>query len=171
MVGVGTVIADNPLLTCRLENGRNPVRIVCDTNLRTPVDSEIVKTAKDIPTIIATCSDNTEKISVYENSGCRIMQVKKSDGHIDLNDLMDKLGEKKIDSILLEGGGELNYSALNAGIVNKIQAYVAPKIFGGYDAKTPVSGMGVDCPDNAYHIERTAIKRIGDDFLIEGWVK
>jgi len=171
MIGVGTVIADNPLLTCRLENGRNPIRIICDTNLRTPVDSDIVKTAKDVSTIIATCSDDAEKISVYEKYGCRIMSVEKSDGHIDLNNLMKKLGTEKIDSILLEGGGELNYSALEAGIVNKIQAYVAPKIFGGCDAKTAVSGLGVECPDEAYHIERTAIKRIGDDFLIEGWVK
>lgn len=171
MVGVGTVIADNPMLTCRLENGRNPIRIICDTNLRTPVNSEIVKTAKDIPTIIATCSDDTEKKSVYINYGCRIMNVNKYDEHIDLNDLMNKLGSEQIDSILLEGGGELNYSALKSGIVNKVQAYIAPKIFGGRDAKTSVMGFGVDSPDNCYHIENTTIKNIGDDFLIEGQVK
>ncbi|MCM1506300.1 MAG: bifunctional diaminohydroxyphosphoribosylaminopyrimidine deaminase/5-amino-6-(5-phosphoribosylamino)uracil reductase RibD [Ruminococcus flavefaciens] len=171
MVGVGTVIADNPMLNCRLENSRNPVRIVCDTNLRTPIDCNIVKTAKEIPTVIATCSDNTEKITQYEKFGCRVMRAGESENHIDLKNLMDKIGAEKIDSILLEGGSELNYSALKAGIVNKIQAYVAPKIFGGQDAKTAVSGFGVDCPDSAYHIVRTAVKRIGDDFLIEGWVK
>ncbi|MCM1358404.1 MAG: bifunctional diaminohydroxyphosphoribosylaminopyrimidine deaminase/5-amino-6-(5-phosphoribosylamino)uracil reductase RibD [Prevotella sp.] len=171
MVGVGTVIADNPMLNCRLENGRNPVRIVCDTNLRMPPECNIVRTAKEIPTIIATCCDDMEKISQYENSGCRVMMVKKSGNHIDLNDLINKIGAEKIDSILLEGGGELNYSALKAGIVNKIQAYIAPKIFGGKTAQTAVSGLGVDTPANAFRIERTAIKRIGDDFLIEGWVK
>ncbi|MDE6781272.1 MAG: bifunctional diaminohydroxyphosphoribosylaminopyrimidine deaminase/5-amino-6-(5-phosphoribosylamino)uracil reductase RibD [Ruminococcus sp.] len=171
MVGVGTVIADNPLLTCRLENGRNPVRIICDTNLRTPLDSEIVKTARDIPTIIAVCSDDTEKISQYENYGCRVMTVRESGGHTDLNDLMDKLGADGIDSILIEGGGELNYSALRSGIVNKVQAYIAPKVFGGRDAKTAVCGLGVECPDEAFVLEHTAIRRIGDDFLIESWVK
>lgn len=171
MVGVGTVIADNPLLTCRLENGRNPVRIICDTSLRTPLDSEIVKTAHEIPTIVATCSDDAEKINQIEKSGCRIIKIKESDGHIDLNDLMEKLGADGIDSILLEGGGELNYSALRSGIVNKVQAYVAPKIFGGKTAQTAVSGLGVDCPDEAFILEHTAIKRIGDDFLIESWVK
>ncbi|MDE6425197.1 MAG: bifunctional diaminohydroxyphosphoribosylaminopyrimidine deaminase/5-amino-6-(5-phosphoribosylamino)uracil reductase RibD [Ruminococcus sp.] len=171
MVGVGTVIADNPMLNCRLENGRNPVRIVCDTNLRIPPECNIVRTAKEIPTIIATCSDDMEKINQYENSGCRVMMVKKSGNHIDLNDLINKIGAEKIDSILLEGGGELNYSALKAGIVNKIQAYIAPKIFGGKTAQTAVSGLGVDTPEDAFRIERTAIKRIGDDFLIEGWVK
>lgn len=170
MVGVGTVIADNPMLNCRLENGRNPVRIVCDTNLRTPLECNIVKTAGEIPTVIATCSD-TEKISQFEKSGCRIMRVEKSGNHIDLNDLMNKIGAEKIDSILLEGGGELNYSALRAGIVNKVQAYIAPKIFGGKTAQTAVSGLGVESPDDSFRIERTAIKRIGDDFLIEGWVK
>ena len=99
------------------------------------------------------------------------MRVKKSGNHIDLNDLMNKIGNEKIDSILLEGGGELNYSALEAGIVNKIQAYIAPKIFGGEGAKTAFSGAGVKTPDEAYRIKRTEIKRIGEDFLIEGWLK
>ena len=171
MAGVGTVITDNPLLTCRLENGRNPVRIICDTNLRTPFDSEIVRTAKDIPAIIATCSGDNEKISKYEKSGCRIMKIGKYGEHIDLNELMEKLSEEKIDSVLLEGGGQLNYSALESGIVNKIQAYVASKIFGGINAKTAVAGIGVESPDLAYNIRRTTLKRIGEDFLIEGWVK
>lgn len=171
MVGVGTVIADNPMLNCRLENGRNPIRIICDTNLRTPINSNVIKTADEIPTIIATCSEDRDKISSYENHGCKIMNVNKKDGHVDLCELVQKLGEEKIDSILLEGGGELNESALKSGIVNKIQAYIAPKIFGGRDAKTAVSGVGVTCPDDAYMLENTEIQRIGDDILIEGRVK
>ncbi|MDE6035913.1 MAG: bifunctional diaminohydroxyphosphoribosylaminopyrimidine deaminase/5-amino-6-(5-phosphoribosylamino)uracil reductase RibD [Ruminococcus sp.] len=171
MVGIGTVITDNPMLNCRLENGRNPVRIVCDTKLRTPFESNIVRTAKEIDTIIATCSDDTEKINQFEKSGCRVMRVEKSGEHIDLNDLMERVGAEKTDSILLEGGGELNYSALKAGIVNKVQAYVSPKIFGGEGAKTAVSGAGVETPDEAYRVRRTEIRRIGEDFLIEGWIK
>ncbi len=171
MVGIGTVIADNPMLDCRLENGRNPLRIICDTNLKTPFESNIVKTSDNIPTVIATCSNDTEKISVYENFGCRIMQVGKKDGHVDLCELVRRLGDEKIDSILLEGGGELNYSALKSGIVNKVQAYIAPKIFGGRDAKTAVSGLGVPCPDDAYMLENIEIKRIGEDILIESMVK
>lgn len=171
MVGVGTVLADNPMLDCRLENGRNPLRIICDTNLRTPLESNIVETADKIPTVIVTCSKDTEKISFYENHGCRIMHVGDKDGHVDLCELVCKLGDEKIDSILLEGGGELNESALKAGIVNKVQAYIAPKIFGGRDAKTAVSGLGVPCPDDAYTLENVEIKRIGEDILIEGRVK
>lgn len=171
MVGVGTVLADNPMLDCRLENGRNPIRIICDTNLRTPLDCNIVRTAEKIPTVIVTCSKNKEKISEYENFGCRVMQVSNKDGHADLCELVQKLGDEKIDSILLEGGGELNESALKSGIVNKVQAYIAPKIFGGRDAKTAVSGLGVSYPDDAYMLENIEVKRIGDDILIEGRVK
>ena len=170
MVGAGTVLADDPMLTCRLENGRNPVRIICDSHLRTPLDSNIVKTAADVPTIIATL-EMGERSKAYIESGCTVLVTKEKDRHIDLCDLMKKLGEMKIDSVLLEGGGALNWSALSAGIVDKVKAYVAPKIFGGAGAKSPVGGIGVDLPENAFMLEKTDIRRIGDDILIESRVK
>lgn len=171
MVGVGTVLADDPMLTCRLEHGRNPVRIVCDTCLRTPIESNIVQTASKIPTIIATCSDDRKKISEYKALDCRIIRLNEKNGHTDLNQLMKILGDEKIDSILLEGGGELNWSALKTGIVSKIQTYIAPKLFGGKDAKSPISGIGVPSPDDAFMLTDSRIQRIGDDFLIESRVK
>lgn len=169
MVGVGTVLTDDPMLTCRLENGRDPVRIICDTHLRTPIESNIVRTAKDVPTIIAFCDGNTVP---FEEKNCRMVKVNEKNGHIDLNELMEILGsEFKIDSILLEGGGELNWSSLNAGIVNKVQAYIAPKIFGGKDAKSPVSGLGAAHPSAAFKLADQKIKRFGDDIMIESRVK
>lgn len=170
MVGIGTVISDNPMLTCRLENSRNPMRIVCDTNLRTPLNSVLVQTASEIPLVIATCSNNAELISEYEKLGCRIIKVAEKDGHTDLNQLMSILGEEKIDSILLEGGGELNWAALNSGIVSKVQTYIAPKIFGGATAKTPVSGLGVTSPYSAFMLTDSKIKHFGNDLLIESKV-
>lgn len=95
------------------------------------------------------------------------MVVPKEDNHINLKELMNLLGQEKIDSILLEGGGTLNWSALNSGIVNKIQTYIAPKIFGGIDAKSPVLGIGVDNPQNAFHLKNTKIIRMDRDILIE----
>ncbi|MDE5583913.1 MAG: bifunctional diaminohydroxyphosphoribosylaminopyrimidine deaminase/5-amino-6-(5-phosphoribosylamino)uracil reductase RibD [Ruminococcus sp.] len=171
MVGVGTVIADNPMLTCRLENGRNPIRIVCDTNLNTPLGCDIVKTANQVPTVIATSSDDSAKAEEYEKCGCRIMKISRKNGHIDLCELMRTLGSEKTDSVFLEGGGELNYSALKSGIVNKVQAYIAPKIFGGLGAKTAVSGDGVNSPELAYMLENAEIKRFGDDIMIESLVR
>lgn len=171
MVGVGTVLADNPMLSCRLENGRNPVRIVCDSKLRTPLDSNIVQTARDIPTIIASAVDNADRIAEYTSQGCTVLTLPSDDGRVDLRRLMKELGERKIDSVLLEGGGELNWSALRSGIVSKVKTYIAPKLFGGASAKSPVSGTGVSLPDEAFMLEKSSISRIGEDILIESRVK
>ena len=171
MVGVGTVLADDPMLTCRLENSRNPVRIICDSHLRTPLTSKIVRTAKTIPTILASSSKDQQKIKNYEELGCQVLYVPEKNGHIDLNRLMELLGAAKIDSILLEGGGSLNWSALESGIVQKVQTYIAPKLFGGEEAKTPVEGKGFPDPASAVLLKNSEMIRLGDDFLIESEVK
>ena len=171
MVGVGTVLADDPMLTCRLENSRNPVRIICDSHLRTPLTSKIVRTAETIPTILASSSKDQQKIKNYEEMGCQVLYVPEKNGHIDLNRLMELLGAAKIDSILLEGGGSLNWSALESGIVQKVQTYIAPKLFGGEEAKTPVEGKGFPDPASAVLLKNSEIIRLGDDFLIESEVK
>ncbi len=171
MAGVGTVIADDPLLTCRLEGGRDPIRIICDSTLRTPLESSIVKTAAEVPTVIASACADPERIKPYTDRGCEVITAAGIDGRVDLRELMRILGEERgIDSILLEGGGELNWSALKAGIVNKVQAYIAPKIFGG-NAKTPVSGEGVLTPSEAYILETVDIVRLGEDHMIESMVR
>ena len=170
MVGVGTVLIDDPMLNCRIENCKNPIRIICDTNLITPLDCKIVNTAKEIPTIIATSETNKEKQKMYIDKGCKIIVVNKNNNHIDLKELMILLGQEKIDSILLEGGGSLNWSALNSGIVNKVQTYISPKIFGGINAKSPVAGIGVDSPQNSFYLKNTKIIKIEEDILIESEV-
>ncbi|MCL2164904.1 MAG: bifunctional diaminohydroxyphosphoribosylaminopyrimidine deaminase/5-amino-6-(5-phosphoribosylamino)uracil reductase RibD [Oscillospiraceae bacterium] len=170
MVGVGTVVRDDPLLNSRIEDGRDPVRIICDTSLRTPLDSHVVATAKHIPVLIATSCKDEEKHKPYLSAGCKIVTVPKRDNYINLNELMKRLGEEMIDSVLLEGGGMLNWSALQSGIVNKVQAYIAPKILGGADAKTPVAGMGVKTPDEAFHLKNSVITLLGEDILIESEV-
>lgn len=179
MVGIGTVLTDDPLLTCRLENAKNPIRIICDSSLRIPLDSQIVKTAKEVPTIIV-CTlpngeeenlkqdlKNAEKIEKLKKAGCEVLHIGKTETGVDLKELMKRLGEKGIDSILLEGGSSLNYSALQAGIVTKAETYIAPKIFGGQQAKTPVGGMGVDVPDMAFFLKNPKITQIEEDILIE----
>lgn len=181
MVGIGTVLADNPMLTCRMENAKNPTRIICDSNLRIPMDSNIVQTASEVPTIIA-CTQRTEnntenademnrqwekKKRDLQNAGCEVLMLPAKNGKTDLKELMRILGEKKIDSILLEGGSELNYSALCDGIVTKVESYIAPKLFGGKQAKTPIGGAGVDFPSEAFHLANPKITRLQEDILIE----
>lgn len=167
MVGVGTVLADNPSLTCRMPGGKNPVRIICDTNLRTPLTSEIVRTAETVPTILAVGTEDVNKIEPYQTCGCQVLSLPLSGGHIDLPALMERLGKMGIDSILLEGGASLNYSALASGVVTAVQTYIAPKLFGGRDALTPVAGEGVALPQDAFFLKSPKIEKIGEDILVE----
>lgn len=169
MAGVGTVLADDPLLTCRTENGRNPVRVVCDTHLRIPLDSQIVQTAGEIPTIIAAGNPPPERRTALEAAGCRVWALPGQDGHVDLRALMTRLGAEQLDSVLLEGGAALNWAALEAGIVQKVQTYLAPKLFGGA-GKSPVGGPGVELPAQAVRLKNTTITRLGDDFMLESEV-
>ena len=171
MVGIGTILTDDPLLTCRMDGGRNPVRIICDTNLRTPLQSQVVITAKEVPTILATCSSDPEKQAAYRQAGCRVLCLNERNGHVDLLRLMERLGQEQIDSILLEGGGTLNWAALESGIVQQVQTYIAPKLFGGRNAKTPIEGAGVPSPDAAFYLKNSRLERLGEDFLIESEVE
>lgn len=171
MVGVNTILADNPQLTCRLEHGKNPTRIICDSNLRTPLDAHVVQTANQAPTVIATCSQDKERKTLYRKAGCLILDVTERDGRVDLADLMEQLGKMKIDSILLEGGGALNWSALRQQIVDEIQVYIAPKVFGGASAKTPVTGVGVALPQEGFLLENHSVSMVGQDYVIKGQVK
>lgn len=167
MVGIQTVLCDNPMLNCRMENGRNPVRIICDSNLRIPTDSNIVKTANEIKTIVATISKDEQKINELKNLGVIVLNTKEDNKKVDLKHLMTLLGEQQIDSILLEGGACLNYSALKSGIVNKVLVYIAPKIFGGEHAKTPVGGEGIDFAYDGYKLGKPKINIIENDVLLE----
>lgn len=171
MVGSGTVLADDPLLTCRIENGRDPLRVVCDSRLRTPLSARLVQTARETPTLIATCVEDAARIAPYENAGCRVWSLPERDGHVDLVALMQRLGSENIDSVLIEGGGTLAWAALEAGIVQKVYSYIAPKLFGGRDAKTPVEGEGVALPEECAQLSVTNISRLGADILIESEVQ
>lgn len=171
MAGVGTVLADDPLLTCRMEGGKNPVRIICDSHLRTPPDSRVVRTAREVPTILAAAAPPPERRKALEDAGCQVWDLPGPEGRVDLNALMDRLGAQDIDSVLLEGGGALNWAALHSGIVQKVQAYIAPKLFGGTAAKSPIAGLGVETPAQAVRLVRTTVTQIGEDFLLESEVE
>lgn len=171
MVGTGTVFKDDPLLTCRIPGGRNPIRIICDTRLSIPVTSKVASTTSEAVTIIATACRDQARQQPYIDRGCRILETPQTaDGRLSLPWLMKALAADGIDSILLEGGGTLNWSALEAGIVNKVQTYIAPKLFGGENAKTPVAGTGVTLPSQAVMLSNQKITTIGSDILIESEV-
>ncbi len=184
MVGIGTVLADDPELTCRIEGGRNPVRIVCDSRLRIPENSKLAETAKQVETkvimaepgwakgevnldnLLPVDSELNRKAERLLNKGIKILNYPKDGGSkVDLNETMTALAEMGIDGILLEGGGTLNESMLKAGLVNEVRMFIAPKIFGGR-AKSPVEGIGVDDPSGALILKWKDVERIGEDLMI-----
>ena len=167
MVGTGTALADDPELTCRIENGNNPVRIVCDTQLRTPLSAKLVTTATEVPTIIATCCQDEIRHKPYQEAGCQVWVLPAKNEVVDLHALLQRLGQEKIDSVLVEGGGQLNWSLLQAGLVQRVYTYIAPKIFGGDAAKSPVGGIGMDTPQQAFQMKVISTQQLGDDFLLE----
>ncbi len=167
MVGIGTVLADDPTLNCRMENGRDPIRIICDSGLRIPLGSDICRTAGEIETIVISAADNKEKHYALNALGVKVLVLGNGSGKVDLKALMKFLGENGVDSVLLEGGATLAYSALSEGIVNHVYSYIAPKIFGGETAKTPVGGGGARSPDECFMLKRTSAEEIGEDMLIE----
>ena len=170
MVGVGTVLADNPRLTCRMGGGKQPLRVICDSRLRTPLSATVVETAREVPTVIATACKEAVQWQAYEAAGCEVVSLPADDGRVDLVALMAWLGQRGIDSVLLEGGATLNWSALEAGIVQKMVCYLAPKLFGGRDAKTPVAGKGVAMPGDAVPLRIQEVRHVGDDVVIESEV-
>ena len=171
MAGIGTVLADDPLLNCRIDGGHQPVRIIVDSHLRIPMESQLVQTAKDHRTVLV-CSDTVpEKEHVLHNFGVEVLRIPGQDGRVDLRALMEYLGREQIDSVLIEGGGQIHEAALRAGIVNHVCAYVAPKLFGGDRAKTPVEGVGVSLPSEGATLNNLQISRLGEDLLLEYDVK
>ncbi len=167
LVGVGTVLADDPQLTCRLEGGRDPLRVVCDTNLRTPLTANVVRTARQTPTCLATCVSQESRLAPYREAGCQVLSLPQSNGQVSLPALMKALGSQGVDSVLAEGGSALHWSLVRDGLVNRVQAYLAPKILGGQGAKSPVGGQGFPHPDQALRLAPPTLTPLGEDLLWE----
>ncbi len=168
MVGIGTVLEDDPSLLCHDEYGRNPLRIICDSDLKIPMDAQIIKTADQAKTYVASLSENEkrnrQKIRELKDLGVGTLLIPADDnGHVDLDKLMIQLGKMKIDGCLLEGGGELGYSMISKGYVNEIRAFIAPKVFGGNGAKSPVSGAGIDEVESAFEFRLDKLTNIDGD--------
>ncbi len=171
MVGAGTIAADDPLLTCRCPGGRDPLRVVCDSRLAISPESRIVQTARDVRTVIATCAADGPGVEMLSGMGCEVWQVPGTPGRIDLPSLMERLGEAGVDSVYLEGGATLAWSAIESEVVDRIQVYIAPKLFGGASAPSPVGGEGVAHPPDCITIENMRTRMLGDDMLLEGEVR
>lgn len=173
MAGINTVLMDNPLLTTRLAHnkGKDPVRIVIDSKGIIPEDCNVINADSEAGVILATTSAiESRKEKLLVEKGVRIIKAENKEGHVDLDKLMEELYRLEIDSILLEGGGGLNASALNYGIVDKVMLFIAPKIIGGRNAVTPVEGTGVQLMKDAIGLKNINVSRFGEDILVEGYI-
>lgn len=177
LAGIGTVIADDPMLNCRIPGAHQPLRIILDSGLRIPLESRIVMTAPEFPTLVVTAvdpedPDRSEKIAGLREKNVRLAFLSdEKDGRVSIEKLLRYLGDEGIDSIFVEGGGKIHDSFRKAGAVDKVACYIAPKIFGGSGAMTPVAGEGIENVDEAMRLEDMKVSKIGGDILIEAKVK
>lgn len=174
VVGIGTAVADDPLLNCRIEGRgvRQPIRVVVDSNARLSLDSQLVKTAGEYRTIVAhTRFAPEESVKALREAGVEMLLCKEKEGLVDVRNLLELLGQSGIDSILLEGGGSLNYTFLSEGLADELYAFIAPKIVGGMNAKTPVEGAGMEKMADAINLELENVLNIGHDVLLKLKVK
>jgi diaminohydroxyphosphoribosylaminopyrimidine deaminase/5-amino-6-(5-phosphoribosylamino)uracil reductase len=173
MVGINTVLRDDPLLTTRLPSGvgKDPIRIVVDSQLRTPLAAKLLTASPTARTMIATTTAAPrDKQRQLEARGAEVLVIDGDGPRVPLGPLMDQLGARQVTSILLEGGGELHGAALRAGIVEKVLYFLAPKLIGGRSAPMAIAGEGFARLAEAVTLERVHITQLDEDFLIEGYV-
>ena len=167
MVGVGTVLADDPLLTCRTPGAHEPVRVICDSHLRTPLTSRLVATARETPVLVACADAPSTREEALTAAGVTVVRLPGADGRVDLAALMRELAARELSSVLVEGGPTLAAGMLEAGLVQRVQAYVAPLVFGGVGAPSPLAGVGVATPAEAVRLGSPTVRRFGEDLLVE----
>lgn len=175
MVGIGTVLADNPRLTVRLGPGRmqaprNPVRVILDTRARIPLDAKVLAENPG-ETIIATTSlALSDKLKRLKDLGAKVIVTDPKEGRVDIKEVLIELGRQEITSVLVEGGGSLNASLLGEGLVDKVLVFIAPKIIGGKDAITWVEGTGARTIGGCATLSISRVRRFRGDILLEAYV-
>ncbi|MFW6422056.1 MAG: bifunctional diaminohydroxyphosphoribosylaminopyrimidine deaminase/5-amino-6-(5-phosphoribosylamino)uracil reductase RibD, partial [Candidatus Bipolaricaulota bacterium] len=170
LVGLGTVIADNPRLTARTpDGGSDPIRIILDSNLSVPLESKVLNLKSSAPTIIAAAAGKgmEEKREKLEERGVELIRTEGK--RVELNQLLQVLGDREITSLLVEGGSRVNTSFWEEKLVDKLYYFIAPKILGGGNAPPAVAGKGVDNVGQAINIVEKEVSRVGEDILIIGY--
>ena len=190
MVGIGTLLADDALLTARLPNvalPRQPARIIVDSRLRTPPDCRAVRAIQPdtgargensaiahvpAPLLIATTEQaDSERAEILRNTGAEVLRLPATPGgRVDVTALMQVLASRQISSVLVEGGGELNAALLADGLAHKMLCFVAPKLVGGRDAPTPIEGEGIALMADAISLNKLTIRRFGADVALQAYI-
>ena len=172
ITGIGTVLADDPELTTRLpEGGKSPVRVVLDRMARTPVGAKILN-IQAAPTIIAvSAASPQERRDALAAAGAEVLIVPETEGKLDLAFLLRSLGQRCLTNVMVEAGGSLNSSFLFGNYVDKVVLFIAPKIIGGSGAPGPYGGTGCCALSDAVELEDMIVRHLGEDLMVEGFVK
>ena len=174
LVGIGTVLRDDPLLTTRLgiTDQRDPARVIVDNLARLPLRAKVVNRASTAPTLLAVSQTAPRaRLEALEREGIQMIVVDGSPRRVSLSHLMDALGKLGFLSVMIEGGAEINASALREGVVDKVLLFLAPILIGGKSAPTAVGGEGIESLSQATRLRDVRIERFDDDILLEGYIR
>ncbi len=172
MVGIHTVLKDNPRLTTRMEGegGKDPVKVIVDSTARLPIDARLIESGSQSKTILAVTEKAPEqKCRVLEQKGVEVLVLPSQEGWVNVKALLNKLAERELTTILVEGGGNLNYSLLENGLVDKLFLFIAPIIIGGQKSPTAFSGSGIASLTQAWSVENVEMKQFDRDLLLIGY--
>ena len=170
LVGIGTVLKDDPELTARVKGGRNPYRIVLDSHLKIPEDAKVVKSFPPKTVIATTEMAPKDKMERLEQRGVRILLLDSKGGRVNLKACLSKLGEMEMMSLLVEGGSQVNGSFLDEGLIDKLLFFLSPRLIGDNQALGIFGGRGVASLKEAFSLQGLRARRIGEDMLLEGYV-
>ncbi len=172
LVGINTILRDNPSLTTRILNGRDPVRVILDSRLRIPLSAKVITQKSASKTIMATLATAARtKIKKLLSAGVDVLLVKPDRGRVDLHDLMVQLGKREIISVLVEGGAEVHASALKAGIADKVVLFVAPMLMTGADSLCAIGGISPARLSKAIRLRDLIARFVGEDIMVEGYIR
>ena len=169
LVGINTVLADDPALTARFEGGRSPLRVVVDSALRIPADARVLEPGAGSALVATTARASADSVERLRASGVHVEVVGEGPGGVDLDALMHLLGSREVVSVLIEGGAGVLGSAFDSGIVDKVVAMLAPRIIGGTSAPGAVGGAGVSSLALSPLLRDVSVERTGPDLVVTGY--
>jgi len=174
IVGIGTALADDPLLTARPPGPRTATRIVLDSRGRLPSESQLIRTLADAPVLLAVAEQaDPETMKRLRSAGCELLPLPVQDGHISIPALLAELGRRRMTNVLVEGGAGVLGSFHDAGAIDEVHVFIAPRLAGGVESKTPIAGRGVERIADSLELSHWDVQSVGDgprpDVFIHGW--
>jgi diaminohydroxyphosphoribosylaminopyrimidine deaminase/5-amino-6-(5-phosphoribosylamino)uracil reductase len=172
IVGVGTALADNPHLTARPSGPRVAARVILDSRLRLPEQCNLVQTASAVPVFVATLDNASEdRARTLEAAGCEIMRVRSTEGRPAIDAVLETLGSQRMTNVLVEGGAQVLGAFFDAGAVDEVHAFIAPRLIGGSAALSPIAGNGIGQLADSFELDGWHSSMMGDDLLVEGRIQ